>query len=86
MPAAGVHVAALYVYWIHSPTSWFYRRSVQELQEGSDRFEKMLTDTIMEEEFELKEEEPWYDRQDLEHGTGPGHSLSPKPLRLTSMI
>lgn len=24
----------------------------------------------MEEEFELKEEEPWYDRQDLEHGTG----------------
>eukprot|EP00066_Takifugu_rubripes_P029131 XP_011618397.1 PREDICTED: cerebellar degeneration-related protein 2-like [Takifugu rubripes] len=27
----------------------------------------MLTDTIVEEEFELKEEEPWYDRQDLEH-------------------
>lgn len=30
----------------------------------------MLTDTIAEEEFELKEEEPWYDKQDLEHGTG----------------
>lgn len=29
----------------------------------------MLTDTIVEEEFELKEEEPWYDKQDLEHGT-----------------
>ncbi|XP_053197885.1 cerebellar degeneration-related protein 2-like [Scomber japonicus] len=27
----------------------------------------MLTDTIVEEEFELKEEEPWYDKQDLEH-------------------
>lgn len=31
--------------------------------------EKMLTDTIVEEEFEIKEEEPWYDKQDLEHGT-----------------
>lgn len=31
----------------------------------------MLTDTIVEEEFELKEEEPWYDKQDLEHGTIP---------------
>ncbi len=29
----------------------------------------MLTDTIVEEEFEIKEEEPWYDKQDLEHGT-----------------
>ncbi|XP_067344246.1 cerebellar degeneration-related protein 2-like [Channa argus] len=27
----------------------------------------MLTDTIVEEEFEIKEEEPWYDKQDLEH-------------------
>uniref|UniRef100_A0A4W5QN89 Cerebellar degeneration-related protein 2a n=1 Tax=Hucho hucho TaxID=62062 RepID=A0A4W5QN89_9TELE len=27
----------------------------------------MLTDMIVEEEFELKDEEPWYDRQDLEH-------------------
>ncbi|XP_047465576.1 cerebellar degeneration-related protein 2-like [Mugil cephalus] len=27
----------------------------------------MLTDMIVEEEFELKEEEPWYDKQDLEH-------------------
>ncbi|XP_075889674.1 cerebellar degeneration-related protein 2-like [Nelusetta ayraudi] len=27
----------------------------------------MLTDTIVEGEFELKEEEPWYDKQDLEH-------------------
>lgn len=52
----------------------------------ADRLEKMLTDTVAEEEFELKEEEPWYDRRDLEHGTGPGHSLSPKPSRLTSMI
>ncbi|XP_026171933.1 cerebellar degeneration-related protein 2-like isoform X3 [Mastacembelus armatus] len=28
---------------------------------------KMLTDTSVEEEFEIKEEEPWYDKQDLEH-------------------
>uniref|UniRef100_A0A3P8N6F1 Cerebellar degeneration related protein 2 n=1 Tax=Astatotilapia calliptera TaxID=8154 RepID=A0A3P8N6F1_ASTCA len=27
----------------------------------------MLTDMIVEEEFEIKEEEPWYDKQDLEH-------------------
>ncbi|XP_076007637.1 cerebellar degeneration-related protein 2-like [Genypterus blacodes] len=27
----------------------------------------MLTDMIVEEEFELKEEEPWYDKRDLEH-------------------
>lgn len=27
----------------------------------------MLADMIVEEEFELKEEEPWYDKQDLEH-------------------
>ncbi|XP_046873251.1 cerebellar degeneration-related protein 2 isoform X2 [Hypomesus transpacificus] len=27
----------------------------------------MLTDMIGEEEFEVREEEPWYDRQDLEH-------------------
>ncbi|XP_029102511.1 cerebellar degeneration-related protein 2 [Scleropages formosus] len=27
----------------------------------------MLTDMIVEEEFELKEDEPWYDHQDLEH-------------------
>ncbi|XP_053270323.1 cerebellar degeneration-related protein 2 [Pleuronectes platessa] len=27
----------------------------------------MLTDTTVEEEFEIKEEEPWYDKQDLEH-------------------
>ncbi|XP_063076683.1 cerebellar degeneration-related protein 2-like [Engraulis encrasicolus] len=27
----------------------------------------MLTDMIVEEEFEIKEEEPWYDQQDLEH-------------------
>lgn len=27
----------------------------------------MLTDLI-EEEFDIKEEEPWYDHQDLEHG------------------
>ncbi|XP_030256329.1 cerebellar degeneration-related protein 2-like [Sparus aurata] len=27
----------------------------------------MLTDRIVEEEFEIKEEEPWYDKQDLEH-------------------
>ncbi|XP_028670020.2 cerebellar degeneration-related protein 2-like [Erpetoichthys calabaricus] len=26
----------------------------------------MLTDTIMDEEFEIREEEPWYDQQDLE--------------------
>lgn len=41
----------------------------------------MLTDTIAEEEFELKEEEPWYDKQDLEHGTVSWHSLSLKPFR-----
>lgn len=28
----------------------------------------MLTDMIVEEEFELKDEEPWYGKQDLEHG------------------
>lgn len=28
----------------------------------------MLTDMIVEEEFDMKEEEPWYDKQDLEHG------------------
>lgn len=27
----------------------------------------MLTDMIVEQEFEIKEEEPWYDKQDLEH-------------------
>ncbi|XP_056432448.1 cerebellar degeneration-related protein 2-like [Gadus chalcogrammus] len=27
----------------------------------------MLTDMIVEEEFEIKEEEPWYDKRDLEH-------------------
>lgn len=27
----------------------------------------MLTD-IIEAEFDIKEEEPWYDHQDLEHG------------------
>ncbi|AWP17947.1 Cerebellar degeneration-related protein 2 [Scophthalmus maximus] len=27
----------------------------------------MLTDSTVEEEFEIKEEEPWYDKQDLEH-------------------
>ncbi|XP_067089077.1 cerebellar degeneration-related protein 2 isoform X1 [Osmerus mordax] len=27
----------------------------------------MLTDMIVEEEFEVRDEEPWYDRQDLEH-------------------
>ncbi|XP_030630961.1 cerebellar degeneration-related protein 2 [Chanos chanos] len=27
----------------------------------------MLTDMIVEEEFEIKEDEPWYDKQDLEH-------------------
>ncbi|KAK7913415.1 hypothetical protein WMY93_013626 [Mugilogobius chulae] len=27
----------------------------------------MLAEMIMEEEFEIKEEEPWYDKQDLEH-------------------
>lgn len=27
----------------------------------------MLTDMIVDEEFEIKEEEPWYDKQDLEH-------------------
>uniref|UniRef100_A0AAZ3Q4M9 Uncharacterized protein n=1 Tax=Oncorhynchus tshawytscha TaxID=74940 RepID=A0AAZ3Q4M9_ONCTS len=27
----------------------------------------MLTDMIVEEEFELKDEEPWYGKQDLEH-------------------
>ena len=28
----------------------------------------MLTDMIVEEEFEIKEEEPWFDHTDLEHG------------------
>lgn len=28
---------------------------------------KMLAEMIMDEEFEIKEEEPWYDKQDLEH-------------------
>lgn len=28
----------------------------------------MLTDMIEVEEFEIKEDEPWYDKQDLEHG------------------
>lgn len=61
------------------------------------RGEKMLTDTISEEEFELKEEEPWFDRQDLEHGTGTGHAralpptgharaLPPNPFTRTGMI
>lgn len=43
--------------------------------------EEMLTDMIVEEEFELKEEEPWYDKQDLEHGTISCQSLSLKPER-----
>lgn len=29
----------------------------------------MLTDTMVEEDFELKEEELWLDQQDLERGT-----------------
>lgn len=37
----------------------------------------MLTDSKVEEEFELKEEEPWYDKQDLEHGTVSSQPLSP---------
>lgn len=41
--------------------------------------DKMLTDTIVEEEFEIKEEEPWYDKQDLEHGIISSSSLSLKP-------
>lgn len=28
----------------------------------------MLTDMMVEEEFEIREDEPWYDHQDLEHG------------------
>lgn len=28
---------------------------------------KMLAEMIMDEEFEIKDEEPWYDKQDLEH-------------------
>ncbi|XP_031699448.1 cerebellar degeneration-related protein 2 [Anarrhichthys ocellatus] len=28
---------------------------------------KMLTDMVVEQEFDIKEEEPWYDKQDLEH-------------------
>ena len=39
---------------------------------------KMLTDMIVEQEFEIKEEEPWYDKQDLEHGTVSFQSLSLK--------
>lgn len=39
---------------------------------------KMLTDMIVEQEFEIKEEEPWYDKQDLEHGTISFQSLSLK--------
>lgn len=41
---------------------------------------KMLTDMIVEQEFEIKEEEPWYDKQDLEHGTVFFQSLSPNPI------
>lgn len=41
----------------------------------------MLTDRIVEEEFEIKEEEPWYDKQDLEHGTVPPQSLCLEPLK-----
>lgn len=41
----------------------------------------MLTDTIVEGEFELKEEEPWYDKQDLEHGTVCRGSLSFSTLK-----
>lgn len=35
----------------------------------------MLTDMVVEEEFEIKEEEPWYDKQDLEHGGCPSITL-----------
>lgn len=35
----------------------------------------MLTDAMVEVEFELKEEEPWYDKQDLEHGTDSDRAL-----------
>lgn len=45
----------------------------------TDFTEKMLTDMIVEEEFEIKEEEPWFDKQDLEHGTISCQSLSQKP-------
>ncbi|XP_061763362.1 cerebellar degeneration-related protein 2-like [Nerophis ophidion] len=49
--------------------------------------ENMLTDVSVDEEFELKEEEPWYDKQDLERGrswesnqepSGSWHGHSPK--------
>lgn len=42
---------------------------------------RMLTDTVVEEEFDIKEEEPWFDKQDLEHGTVCRLSLSLKPRR-----
>lgn len=41
---------------------------------------KMLTDMVVEQEFEIKEEEPWYDKQDLEHGTISFQSLSRNPI------
>ena len=46
----------------------------------------MLTDRIVEEEFEIKEEEPWYDKQDLEHGTVPSQSLCLEPLKRTTWV
>ncbi|KAJ8246353.1 hypothetical protein GJAV_G00266800 [Gymnothorax javanicus] len=37
-------------------------------EQSPDKFWlKMLTDMIVEEEFEIKDEEPWYNQQDLEH-------------------
>lgn len=64
----------------------FIEEKPRTLQEPPDRFSKMLTDTIVEEEFELKEEEPWFDKQDLEHGTTPPQALSLEPNGRRSII
>ncbi|KAJ8363829.1 hypothetical protein SKAU_G00126600 [Synaphobranchus kaupii] len=43
------------------------RNTITEEQSPEKFWLKMLTDMIVEEEFEIKDEEPWYDQQDLEN-------------------
>lgn len=46
----------------------------------------MLTDVIAEEEFEIKEEELWYDHRDLENGKAAYISIFSNSLHYISIL
>lgn len=90
VPAAGVRIAARRIFdWpVWHRLTLVSRLRGQQRDAGNGRAGvwltvtgKMLTDTIAEEEFDIKEEEPWFDKQDLEHGTVCRLSLSLKHRR-----